>query len=173
MISLIEAKNFRCLRYIRQPLGSFHVLVGPNASGKTTFLDVVGFLGQLVSEGLEEAIRERTTNFQDLLWGRTGEGFELAIEAKIPEERRKMLRDKKFDRVRYEIVLATDKETGEVMIQAEKGVLLHPPAKSSKPVQRTLFPIWHKQPATIVTKKGVAGLKVENGEKITKVSTLV
>lgn len=157
MISLIEAKNFRCLRYIRQPLGPFHVLVGPNASGKTTFLDVIGFLGQLVSEGLEEAIRERTTNFQDLLWGRAGEGFELAIEAKIPEERRKMLRDKKFDRVRYEIVLATDKETGEVMIQAEKGVLLHPPAKSSKPEQRTLFPIWHKQPATIVTKKGVAG----------------
>ena len=36
MIRLIEALNFRCLRYARQPLGPFHVLVGPNASGKTT-----------------------------------------------------------------------------------------------------------------------------------------
>lgn len=41
MISLIEAKGYRCLRYVRQALGDFHVLVGSNASGKTTFLDVV------------------------------------------------------------------------------------------------------------------------------------
>lgn len=39
MITLIEALNYRCLRYISRPLESFHVLVGPNASGKTTFLD--------------------------------------------------------------------------------------------------------------------------------------
>jgi len=69
MITLIEAKNFRCLRYIRQPLGPFHVLVGPNASGKTTFLDVIAFLGRLVSDGLEAAIYERTKNFEDLTWG--------------------------------------------------------------------------------------------------------
>ncbi len=31
---LIEALNFRCLRYVSQPLGPFHVLAGPNASGK-------------------------------------------------------------------------------------------------------------------------------------------
>jgi predicted ATPase len=48
MITLVEALNYRCLRYIRQPLGPFHVLVGPNASGKTTFLDVIAFLERLV-----------------------------------------------------------------------------------------------------------------------------
>ena len=67
MITLIEAKNFRCLRYIHQPLGPFHVLVGPNASGKTTFLDIIAFLGRLVSDGLEAAIYERTQNFRDLI----------------------------------------------------------------------------------------------------------
>ena len=51
MIRLVETLNFRCLRYIRQPLENFHVLVGPNASGKTTFLDVISFLGQVVSDG--------------------------------------------------------------------------------------------------------------------------
>ena len=71
MIRLIEALNYRCLKYIRQPLGPFHVLVGPNASGKTTFLDVVAFLGRLVSDGLEAAIHERTQNYQDLFFGRT------------------------------------------------------------------------------------------------------
>lgn len=35
MIRLIEALNFRCLRYIRQPLRDFQILIGPNASGKT------------------------------------------------------------------------------------------------------------------------------------------
>lgn len=93
MITLIEAKNFRCLRYIRQPLGQFHVLVGPNATGKTTFLDVIAFLGRLVPDGLKTAVGERTQNFQDLLWGRSGNGFELAIEAAIPEDRRQMLGD--------------------------------------------------------------------------------
>lgn len=59
MITLIEALNFRCLRYISQPLGEFHVLVGPNASGKTTFLDVVAYLGDLVSGGLNDALDRR------------------------------------------------------------------------------------------------------------------
>ena len=70
MITLVEALNYRCLRYIRQPLGPFHVLVGPNASGKTTFLDVIAFLGRLVSAGPDAATEERTQNFSDLIWGR-------------------------------------------------------------------------------------------------------
>jgi len=40
MITKIEAKNFRSLKYIEQPLDNFHVLIGANASGKTTFLDI-------------------------------------------------------------------------------------------------------------------------------------
>ena len=54
MITLVEALNYRCLRYVSRPLGPFHVLVGPNASGKTTFLDVVRFFRGLMSEGLDE-----------------------------------------------------------------------------------------------------------------------
>ena len=89
MICLVEALNYRCLKYVSQPLGPFHVLVGPNASGKTTFLDVIAFLGTLVSDGLEAPVAERTANFQDLLWGRSGDRFELAVEATVPEELRR------------------------------------------------------------------------------------
>lgn len=43
----VEALGYRCLRYVAQDLGAFQILVGANASGKSTFLDVVGFLGDL------------------------------------------------------------------------------------------------------------------------------
>ena len=85
MIRLIEALNYRCLRHVRQELGPFHVLVGPNASGKTTFLDVVAFLSDIVTQGPEDAIRRRTQNFEDLLWMRQGDSFQIAIEVKLPD----------------------------------------------------------------------------------------
>jgi predicted ATPase len=85
VITRIQALNFRCLRYIDQPLSGFHVLVGPNASGKTTFLDIISFLAVLVGEGIDEAVQTWTRNFQDLVWGREGNSFELAVEARIPE----------------------------------------------------------------------------------------
>ena len=82
MIRRIQALNYRCLRYVDVELDRFHVLVGPNASGKSTLFDVIAFLGDLVSSGLEAAVERRTTNFQVLVWGRPKHplGFELAVE---------------------------------------------------------------------------------------------
>ncbi len=115
MITRIEALGYRCLRYIRQPLDPFHVLVGPNASGKTTFLDVIAFLGRLVSDGPDAAIEERTQNFYDLVWRGEGTKFELAIEAAIPEP----LRRAKFVTVRYEVAIGIDPETQELGLDDE------------------------------------------------------
>ncbi len=154
MITLIEAKNFRCLRYIHQPLGPFHVLVGPNASGKTTFLDIIAFLGRLVSDGLEAAIYERTQNFRDLIWGREGNGFELAIEAAIPVDRHSLLEDKDFNTIRYEVSFGIDESSGEFIIKAEKVVLKKSAQKSKtvKAIQGDLFPNWEgNPPATIIS----------------------
>ena len=52
----IQALRYRSLRYVSQELGPFQVLVGPNASGKSNFLDVVAFLGDLVDTDLVTAI---------------------------------------------------------------------------------------------------------------------
>lgn len=150
MIHLIEALNFRCLRYIRQPLGSFHVLVGPNASGKTTFLDVVSFVGRLVADGLEIAIAERTQNFEDLVWLRQGHEFQLALEAMIPEDRKKHLA-RPFDVIRYEVRIGIDPKTKEVGILEEKAWLK--PLEEKVPQQRTLFPKEPEPPETILTGK--------------------
>lgn len=159
MIRLIEALDFRCLRYISQRMDSFLVLVGPNASGKTTFLDVVAFLGQLVSEGLEPAINERIQNFQDLVWQRSGDRFELAVELEIPQERRELLHRTAYDTVRYEVRIGADRETGEVSILSEK-VLLKESVKQQRPfVQHLLFPIEPTPPETLITPKGTRNIK--------------
>lgn len=92
MISLIEALNYRSLRYVRQPLAPFQILIGPNGSGKTALLDVPSFLAQLIELGLELAmggddrlaIPLRATNARQLLWKQQGQLFELAVEFPIP-----------------------------------------------------------------------------------------
>lgn len=160
MITLIEAKNFRCLRYIRQPLERFHVLVGPNASGKTTFLDVVAFLGHLVSEGLDAAIYERTQNFRDLTWGREGDGFELAIEVAIPEDRRTLFKDKNFNTIRYEVSFIDADSLG-FGISTEKVVLktTEHTSKTSKKNRVISFPnSIENPPNTIISPMGIKGI---------------
>lgn len=157
MLTLIEAHNYRCLRYIRQELGPLHILVGPNASGKTTFLDVVTFLGDLVSKGLDEALQERTQNPHDLLWKQQGTSFELAIEARIPEMQAEIVSTgrNKYETVRYEVSIGIDGSASEPSILAEK-VLLQPPKDKTPNRQHVLFPDPVSQPPgnSILTPKG-------------------
>lgn len=157
MITLIEALNFRCLRYISQPLRPFHVLVGPNASGKTTFLDVVSFLGRLVAEGIDAAVEERTSNFHDLLWGRAGESFELSIELQIPGHLREAIGREGLDTIRYEVSLGLDEESNEVGFRAETVILK--PSQPADCSQRGLFPELATPPETILSPKGVPGTR--------------
>lgn len=159
MIRLIEALDFRCLRYINQRLDRFLVLVGPNASGKTTFLDVVAFLGQLVSEGLEPAINERTQNFQDLVWHRSKDNLELAVELEIPPERRKLLQKSAYDTIRYEVRIGIDRKTREVSILSEKVLLKESVKQRNHHIQRPLFPTEPEPPKTLITPKGSRRIK--------------
>jgi hypothetical protein len=137
MIRLVEALNFRCLRYIRQPLERFQVLVGPNASGKTTFLDVVSFLGRLVSDGPKAAVETLSLDFRDLVWGRSGDWFELAIEATIPDEKRQLL-PADFGTIRYEVRIGILGEGEGVGILAENVLLKNGAIRAPQP--RALFP---------------------------------
>ena len=140
MIRRIQALNYRCLRYVDVTLDRFHVLVGPNASGKSTLLDVVTFLGDMLSGGLESAVEKRTRNFQDMVWGRPGKhmGFELAVEFDIPKEVKKQLpRARNFETFRYEI--AIKERRNEIRIDSERGLLI--PHEDHAPMQMPLrFP---------------------------------
>ena len=159
MIRRIQALNYRCLRYVDVSLDRFHVLIGPNASGKSTLFDAIAFLGDLARDGLEGAVRNRTSNFQDLVWARpsTDMGFELAIEFEVPHETRKHLpADKKFRVFRYEVAIREDQ--GGARIQSERGLLM-PLPDQSHPVQRTFFPEPVKPPSTILIGGGRPGMR--------------
>ena len=137
MITRVEALNFRCLRYVHRPMSPFHVLVGPNASGKTTFLDVIGLLGDIVSGGLDYALSERTPNPQDLLFGRRGSRLELAVEATVPDALRQP-DAQQWNTVRYQVALGYDDTDRQFEFKAE--TLLLKKATESGPSQRELFP---------------------------------
>jgi|GEM_PF-2594467 len=56
MITRIQTHAFRSLKGVDQNLAPFQALIGPNASGKTTFLDVIAFFSDLISnrgDGME------------------------------------------------------------------------------------------------------------------------
>lgn len=101
------------------------MLVGANASGKTTFLDVITFIADLVMNGVDFAITERTRTFEELTFAGKGGDIELAIEMAIPAELQKSLPENKFDRIRYEVRFGITKETKEHAIHEERVLLLN------------------------------------------------
>ena len=155
MISLIEALNYRSLCYVRQPLSPFQILIGPNGSGKTTFLDVPSFLAHLVQAGLEAAIGGddrlsiplRATDARQLLWKQQGHLFELAVELPIPPDLPRGNGSSTQQVCRYELAIDADV----IGITAENLFLI--PQGDEKPRrQLDLFPSPRKIPSTILVK---------------------
>ncbi len=120
MITRIQVRNYKSLRYADVPLKGFHVLVGPNASGKSAFLDVISFLHDFISEDLEYAVKKRTDNFFDLVWGRgeKEQGFEIAVEAHIPHRYFNVHEGKSL--LRYELAIQYLHEKNEFSITEER-----------------------------------------------------
>jgi len=152
MIVQIEALNFVCLRYIRQSLAPFQVLIGPNASGKSAFLDTVAFLADAIQakEGVADAVAARVPDVRDLVWMRQGEAFELAVEAAIPEDLRHT--NGRHTRVRYEVRVGIHPDLGEISLQGENLWLRSEPVAATRPPthQRSLFPMPPSPPSEIV-----------------------
>lgn len=172
MISLIECKNYRCLKYIKQELNNFQILIGPNASGKTTLLDVVGFIADIIKEGIDAAISKRSSNYIDLTFAGQGGNIELAIEVALPNDIREKLGDTDFVTIRYEIKIGLDDVTYEHIIKEERVLLLKSNTKFTlnlKGVTKSLFPENAIAPTTILnqnyTIKGSSRPVIKKKEK--------
>ncbi len=155
MIYCIEAKNYRSLKYIRQTINSFQVMIGANASGKTTFLDVISFISDIVQLGIDEAISKRVSMFQDLTCFGKGGTIQLALEILLPDNIRAKLSDQEFSYIRYEMEIGIADQTEEHAIIEESAILIKEDAIRTKidSQQMDLFPMLHEEPDSILNKK--------------------
>jgi predicted ATPase len=110
MICQIEALNYRILRRVSQSIAPFNILIGPNASGKTTFLDTIAFVGDLLTFGPIESIRRRGSSIEQMTWNGHGNQFELAIELVLPERLQRPQNNGAYTHCRYEIALGYSSE---------------------------------------------------------------
>lgn len=67
MIERIRIQNYKCLRDVTVDLDPFTVLIGPNDSGKSSFLEGVALLGDLVRRPINEVFH-LDRSFENLIW---------------------------------------------------------------------------------------------------------
>lgn len=81
MIVGISIRNYKgILEVSNLPLSRFHVLVGPNGVGKTTFLDAIDFVRDCLTHSPAKAVESRNSaDFNDLTWLRKGGTIEVAL----------------------------------------------------------------------------------------------
>jgi hypothetical protein len=160
MITRIETLNFRALRDVDIRIGPFEILVGPNGSGKSSLLDVIALLGDILRVGPAKAILgdprlgvpQRSPDPGQLCWMRSGHRFELAVEAKIPHERRAKLKSSSYGSCRYEVALNVKDS---VVLDAETLWLIPGNGEEEeKPSQQNLFPTPRVPRAGIIRPSG-------------------
>lgn len=157
MFTRIQALRFRCLRSVDQELGRFATLVGPNASGKTTFLDVIALLGDLMRNGgkVADTALERSPDFEKLLWMGQGSSFQLAVEANLPPSVRNKMSEavQSHTKVRYEVEIGLNREENLIVLNHEALWLLN---GMERPVARhpELFPASPEPPNSLFLTPG-------------------
>ncbi|MEO5339039.1 MAG: AAA family ATPase [Magnetococcus sp. MYC-9] len=81
MITAITIRNFKSIQEVIQlPLGRFHILVGANASGKSTFLDALHFVHDCLEVGPRKAVEKRgISDLDDLTFMRRGGDIHIEL----------------------------------------------------------------------------------------------
>ena len=155
-ISRIQILNYGCLRYIDVPMDRFHLLIGPNASGKSTLMDAIKFVSDVVRDGVDRAVQARTENFVDLVWERPDDPdkqrFEIVLDFAIPDDVRVLLpAERHYDVFQYELAVGLDRDTNRVSLLEERGALRAKPTAQSR--QLPFFPAPDSPPQTLMKRR--------------------
>lgn len=152
MIRRIQVLGYRCLRHIDVRVPELALLVGPNASGKSTFLDVLSLLSDVLQLGVDEAVDLRGQDFEDLTWMREGGRIEILLDVELPGS----LRAESLPWCRYFITIGRDSE-GRPGILEENLWLRPPEPASSRVTSPRLFPSEAQPPPSLMTGRPYGG----------------
>ncbi len=92
MIKKLRIKNYKSLKDVDIELGKRNILVGPNMSGKSNFIDCLRFLSQICIGGVKNAFLDRG-GFPEVMWKGKEKGpiyFALTIEETMEQEKSKI-----------------------------------------------------------------------------------
>jgi energy-coupling factor transporter ATP-binding protein EcfA2 len=150
----IEILGLRAIRYVRLDLNGFQVLVGPNASGKSTLLDALTLVRDVLTVGIDRALRgdprfevaPRVADPLDLTWMRLRAPVEIVLTFDLPDEVKKQLKEP-FVCARYECGLDL---AGGFRFSAETLFLCKLDKTAPANQQTTLFPNALPSPPHIV-----------------------
>jgi predicted ATPase len=129
MIQRLQAKNFRMLRSNSVALQPYQVLVGQNATGKSTLLGALQLIGDILQGGLNFAVERIAPSLYDLCFD-PGQPIALAVELSVPGPGG-------GDRLlRYEIEIGIEGAVGLRVFQENLFIL---PEKANGDQERSLF----------------------------------
>jgi len=87
MFKRVEATNYRLLKSVGQDLAHFNILIGPNASGKSTFFDVLSFIRDFATRDARYAVDMRVeSSFDELTHMRQGGAVKFTVEVALPDD---------------------------------------------------------------------------------------
>lgn len=82
----LEIEGFGPIRKAGVALRELQVLVGANATGKSTFLDALAFLADTMARGVREALRTRhIRQIREITWCGEEEWFQFALSFSLPK----------------------------------------------------------------------------------------
>ena len=109
----VRVKNFKTLRDVHMKnIPNFAVLIGANGTGKTTFIDVFGFLRDCLVHNVRTAVQKRAGFAQLVSRGHENESIEIELKVELD------FIGKKSRRVTYNLEVGEDRKR--VIVKRER-----------------------------------------------------